>query len=100
LASPRSESAPLKADRRPGPTQLPARRQAIPRTRGTDPEPAVPAWAHGTDGVGPALLSPRRRAGPVAADGRLRIRHPRRPGPPALAGRPPGVNEWRPQTWR
>ena len=31
---------------------------------------------------------PRRRAGPVAADGWLRIRHPRRPGPPALAGRP------------
>ena len=29
-----------------------------PRSRGTDPEPAVPAWAHGTDGVGPALLSP------------------------------------------
>jgi hypothetical protein len=28
------------------------------RSRGTGPEPAVPAWAHGTDGVGPALLSP------------------------------------------
>ena len=25
---------------------------------GTGPEPAVPAWAHGTDGVGPALLFP------------------------------------------
>ena len=37
---------------------LPAKRQVIPRSRGTDPEPAVPAWAHGTDGVGPALLSP------------------------------------------
>jgi len=79
---------------------LPAKRQVIPRSRGTGPEPAVPAWAHGTDGVGPAPAVPRRRAGPVAADGRLRIRHPRRPGPPALAGRPLGVNEWRPQTWR
>jgi len=29
-----------------------------PRSRGTDPEPAVPAWAHCTVGVGPALLSP------------------------------------------
>jgi hypothetical protein len=28
-----------------------------PRSRGTDPEPALPAWAHGT-GAGPALLSP------------------------------------------
>jgi len=37
---------------------LPAKRQVIARSRGTDPEPAVPAWAHGTDGVGPALLSP------------------------------------------
>jgi hypothetical protein len=37
---------------------LPAKRQVIPRSRGTDPEPAVPAWAHGTDGVGPALLFP------------------------------------------
>ena len=37
---------------------LPAKRQVIPRSRGTDPEPAVPAWAHGTNGVGPALLSP------------------------------------------
>jgi hypothetical protein len=37
---------------------LPAKRQVIPRSRGTDPEPAVPAWAQGTDGVGPALLSP------------------------------------------
>jgi hypothetical protein len=35
-----------------------AKRQIIPRSRGTDPEPAVPARAHGTDGVGPALLSP------------------------------------------
>lgn len=25
---------------------------------GTDLELAMPAWAHGTDGVGPALLSP------------------------------------------
>jgi hypothetical protein len=23
----------------------------LPRSRDTDPEPAVPAWAHGTDGV-------------------------------------------------
>jgi hypothetical protein len=37
---------------------LPAKRQVILRSRGTDPEPAVPAWAHGTDGVGGALLSP------------------------------------------
>jgi hypothetical protein len=37
---------------------LPAKRQVIPRSRGTGPEPAMPAWAHGTDGVGPALLSP------------------------------------------
>jgi hypothetical protein len=37
---------------------LPAKRQVTPRSRGTDPELAVPAWAHGTDGVGPALLSP------------------------------------------
>ena len=37
---------------------LPAKRQVIPRSRGTGPEPAVPAWAHGTDAVGPALLSP------------------------------------------
>jgi hypothetical protein len=37
---------------------LPAKRQVIPRSQGTGPEPAVPAWAHGTDGVGPALLSP------------------------------------------
>ena len=37
---------------------LPAKRQVIPRSRGTDPEPAVPAWVHGTDGVGPALLCP------------------------------------------
>jgi hypothetical protein len=29
-----------------------------PRSRGTDSEPAVPAWAHCTVGVGPALLSP------------------------------------------
>ena len=43
---------------------------------------------------------PRRRVGPVAADGRLRIRHPRRLGSLALAGRPLGVNEWRPRTWR
>ena len=37
---------------------LPAKRQVIPRSWGTDPEPAMSAWAHGTDGVGPALLSP------------------------------------------
>jgi hypothetical protein len=49
-----------------------------PRSRGTGPELAMPAWAYGTDGVGPALLSPTVR-GLVAADGRLRIRHPRRP---------------------
>jgi hypothetical protein len=30
---------------------LPAKQRVIPRSRGTDPEPAVPAWAHGTDGV-------------------------------------------------
>ena len=29
-----------------------------PPLPGTGPEPAVPAWAHGTDGVGPALLFP------------------------------------------
>ena len=29
-----------------------------PPPPGTGPEPAVPAWAHGTDGAGPALLSP------------------------------------------
>jgi hypothetical protein len=34
------------------------KRQVIPRSRGTDPELAVPAWAHGTDSVGPALPSP------------------------------------------
>jgi hypothetical protein len=27
------------------------KRQVIPRSRGADPEPAMPAWAHGTDGV-------------------------------------------------
>ena len=43
---------------RPGPTQLPAKRQVIPRSRGTDPEPPCPRGLHGTDGVGPALLSP------------------------------------------
>ena len=37
---------------------MPAKRQVIPRSRGTDPEPAVPAWAHDTDSAGPALLSP------------------------------------------
>ena len=37
---------------------VPARRQVIPRSRRTGPEPAVPAWAYGTDGAGPALLSP------------------------------------------
>ena len=37
---------------------LPAKRQVIPRSRGTDPEPAVPGWAHGTDGVGPAPAVP------------------------------------------
>ena len=37
---------------------LAAKRQVIPRSQGTYPEPAVPAWAHGTNGVGPALLSP------------------------------------------
>ena len=37
---------------------LPAERQVIPRSRGTDAEPAVSAWAHCTVGVGPALLSP------------------------------------------
>jgi hypothetical protein len=31
----------------------------------------------------PRPAVPRRRDGPVADDGRLRIRHPRRPGPPA-----------------
>jgi len=29
-----------------------------PPLLGTDPEAAVPAWAHDTDGAGPALLSP------------------------------------------
>ena len=29
-----------------------------PPLPGTGPEPAVPAWAHDTDGAGPALLSP------------------------------------------
>ena len=33
------------------------------RFAGTEPEPAVPVWAPGTDGVGPALLSPD--GGPV-----------------------------------
>ena len=28
------------------------------RFAGTDPEPVVPAWAPGTNGVSPALLSP------------------------------------------
>jgi hypothetical protein len=59
-----------------------------------------PRGVHGTDGVGPALLSPG--GAPVRwplMDGYVYdIR--RRPGPPALAGRPLGVNEWRPQTWR
>ncbi len=32
--------------------------RSSPAPGGTDPEPAVPAWAHGTDGTGPALLSP------------------------------------------
>jgi hypothetical protein len=37
---------------------LPAKRQVTPRSRGTDPEPPCPRGLHGTDGVGPALLSP------------------------------------------
>ena len=37
---------------------LPAKRQVIPRSPGTGPEPAVPGWAHGTDSAGPALLFP------------------------------------------
>jgi len=37
---------------------LPAKRQVPPAPGGTDPEPAVPAWAHCTDGAAPALLSP------------------------------------------
>ncbi len=37
---------------------VPAKRQVTPRFRGTDPEPAVPAWAHCTVDVGPAVLSP------------------------------------------
>jgi hypothetical protein len=40
---------------------LPAKRQVIPRSRSTDPEPAVPAWAHGTDGVVGGLSGSRCR---------------------------------------
>ena len=78
---------------------LPAKRQVIPRSRGTGPEPAVPAWAHGTDGGGPALLSPDGvRARWLLMNGY--IYDIRDDQTTRQAGRPLGVNEWRPQTWR
>jgi hypothetical protein len=43
---------------------LPAKRQVIPRSRGTGPEPAVPAWAHGTDGVVEGLSGSRAAVRP------------------------------------
>ena len=60
----------------------------------------MPAWAHGTDGVGPALLSPD--GAPVRwllIDGYVYDIRDDQDHPP-WPGRPLGVNEWRPQTWR
>jgi hypothetical protein len=66
------------------------------RFGGTDPEPAVPAWASGSDGVGPALQAhdgaPLRW---LLMDG-FRADQTQ---PPWQEGRW-AVNEWRPQPWR
>lgn len=66
----------------------------------TEPEPAVPAWAPGTDGVGPALLS---HGGALVRwllmDGYVYDIRDDQDSPPWQEGRW-AVNEWRPQTWR
>jgi hypothetical protein len=66
----------------------------------TDPEPAVPAWAPGSDGVGPSLQAPD--CAPVRwllMDGYVYDIRADQTLPPWQEGRW-AVNEWRPQPWR
>lgn len=65
-----------------------------------DPEPAVPAWSAGSDGVGPALQAPD--GAPVRwllMDGYVYDIRADQTQPPWQEGRW-AVNEWRPQPWR
>ena len=79
---------------------LPAKRQVIPRSRAPVLNLPCPGGLTAPTASAPPLLSPD--GVPVRwllMDGYVYdIRDDQ--DHPALAGRPPGVNEWRPQTWR